>query len=344
MEFPRTPKPHYSVRHSSKRLIVAGLAALVLPLGADVAHAQAGIDPLDFTELFDPLEGAILSHEYENVRVPEVPEKFCSQAEKDLLRDALLGAKEAAEENVDQALLTQQFLRTEIPGLEKGKRAAKKNADRAAKTGDPQKLKQALKQIDLYDQAIIRLHSSLGQAQAEEMHFGVTVERIDSNLEILEATKVTDCAQERLNSLGAARNAAPQFPGAKLNARFQPGFNLSFGAQYSDNAAKDVLDETMGTLVLPAPESFNRKDPLRVGVKPYQTGGAKWQLSSGAQYAANKTPGPQPAPAPQSAKPQPPVAAPDPNTINQNATPAQRTHTINLGFAQPYAGPPSGGQ
>ena len=135
----RNPKPRHSARHTSMRLIGAVLAALILPLDADVAHAQAGIDPLDFSKLFDPLEGAILTHEYENVRVPEAPEKLCSQEEKDALRIEMAAAKAAAEENVDQALLTQQFLNTEIPGLEKGKRAAKKNADRAAKTGDRQK-------------------------------------------------------------------------------------------------------------------------------------------------------------------------------------------------------------
>ena len=252
-------------------------------------------------------------------------------------------------------------------------RAARKNADRAANAGDPDDLARALKQIDIYNEAINKLHSALGVAEAEEIHFTVTIERINSNLEILDATQVTDCLQQKMNALGAARSNAPQFPGVKIGANIQPEFNLSMAAQYNGNAAQNALDETMRNLVLPAPKPSNAQNPLQARLKTNQMGAGKWQLSQSARYARNSNqsnpakpsipakqapagpamqqiynPAPTKAPAapatpvaPQIAKPAP---TPDSGKVEQKPTQGQRTHTINLGFAAPYAGPPAGGQ
>ena len=102
---------------SHKRLLAAAVAAFGVTLSLPDAHAQAGIDPLDFSKLFDPLEGAILSHDYENIRVPEAPERICTQQEKDALRAQMIAAKNICGRlcgtgGADPAVL----LETEIPG------------------------------------------------------------------------------------------------------------------------------------------------------------------------------------------------------------------------------------
>ena len=285
-------RPRHFAAPSRKCLLVASLAGVIMSVNPMPAYAQAGLDNLDFTALFDPLEGAILSTDYQNVRVPEVPDAFCSQQEKDALSKSLLAVRAEAEANVERALLTQQFLKSEIPGLEEGMQAARENADHAANTGIAAELTRALKQIKLYEQAMTKLYASIGQAEAEEIRFNVTIDRIDSQHESLEATKIVNCAQEKLSALGAARQDAPQFSGANINTSLQSKWSLSLKARYTGDEAKNALDKTMKNLVLPIPNNTKKEKPVRVGLKPYQGVGAKLTLSPGARFKKDRIPSP----------------------------------------------------
>ncbi|MBT8472296.1 MAG: DUF4150 domain-containing protein [Marinicaulis sp.] len=221
----------FRLRYALFWIVVAAIGAVYV----SPAHAHGG--PHDGA-VEDPLNGAVLTIEFENVRVPDLPEKFCTQEARNKVREQLEGAKREAEGNYSEALVLVQMLETELPELRRSARRTVKAGDAAANSGDMSAVAFHRKELNAYENARTKIYTSMGEMEAEAIHFTVTIERIETALLRLVTIPLVDCAAEKQNALHRARSDAPRFAAGATG-----GYTIDKG--FDGSEAKRALSSTM---------------------------------------------------------------------------------------------------